>query len=167
MPASSDSSDPVVVVVTRSVVDTNALAGRLAAVLRPGDVVLLDGPLGAGKTTMVRAIAAELGVQVPVTSPTYTLVHEYAGSGGVTVVHLDLYRLETLAEVEDLGIGDLIGTEAIVLVEWGSAAGPVFGPDRLEVDMAYGPPDVESERQVRLRPVGPRWRGRLGPLEAR
>lgn len=148
-------------VISHSDADTAAIAGRVAALLRPGDVVLLDGPLGAGKTTMVREIAAALGVEEAVTSPTYTLVHEYTGAQGVTVAHLDLYRLETVAEVEDLGIEDLMDSEAVVLVEWGSAAAPVFGTDRLEIEVAYGPADTESVRCFSFRPVGPSWRARI------
>lgn len=127
-------------------------------------MVLLDGPLGAGKTTMVREMAAALGVAGPVTSPTYTLVHEYTGTDEVAVAHLDLYRLEAEAEVEDLGLGDLIDTDAIVLVEWGSAAAPVFGPDRLEIELTYGPADSESVRYLVFRPVGPGWRARIEGL---
>lgn len=166
MPNSSGSSDAPAAVVSHSVADTAAVARRVAAVLRGGDVVLLDGPLGAGKTTFARELASALGVTAAVTSPTYTLVHEYAGAGDVVVVHADLYRLETVGEVEDLGLEDLVGRDRILLVEWGGAAAAVFGADRLEVELAYGPPDVPNERRIELRSVGPGWAGRLAAAEA-
>jgi tRNA threonylcarbamoyladenosine biosynthesis protein TsaE len=97
---------------------TDAFAVRLAAHLAPGDLVLLEGELGAGKTCLVRGLCRALGVpeDVPVTSPTFALVHELEGR--VPIVHADLYRLETLDEVSDLGLDDQIA-DAIVFVEWG------------------------------------------------
>lgn len=166
MPSNSGSSDQGLTVVVRSVAETAGLAREVAALLGPGDVVLLDGPLGAGKTTFVRELASALGVSAAVTSPTYTLVHEYEGVGGLDVVHVDLYRLEQVAEVDDLGLDDLAGSGHVLLVEWGAAVAAVFGPDRLEIAIDYGPPDVADERRVVLRPAGTRWAGRLEGLEA-
>lgn len=166
MPDNSASSEPALSVEVRTVAETAELAHKVAALLRPGDVVLLDGPLGAGKTTFVRELAWALGVTTEVTSPTYALVHEYEGAGGLGVTHVDLYRLERVAEVEDLGLDDLGGPDHVLLVEWGAAVGAVFGPDRLEIVIDYGPPDVADERRFVLRPVGTRWAGRLAGLEA-
>lgn len=102
------------------------LAARVAAVLRPGDVVVLAGEVGTGKTTFVRAAAAVLGVEERVTSPTYQLARGYEGSldgRGVPVNHLDLYRLEGLEEPDVLEIDDYLERGAITFIEW---AGPAL-----------------------------------------
>ena len=97
--------------------ETQAVARRLAARLRPGDVVLLRGALGAGKTAFVRGLAAGLGVDPEaVSSPTFTLVHEYRG-GGLTLYHADLYRLEQAA-TEELGLEEMGVADGVLAVEW-------------------------------------------------
>jgi len=108
---------------TKSVDDTRALAAELAPLARPGDLILLEGPFGAGKTTLTQGIARGLDVGSDyVTSPTFTLIHEYDGSldeKRVKLYHLDLYRIEGERELATLGIDDLAGPDALVLVEWG------------------------------------------------
>ncbi len=98
---------------------TRRLGGALGDALRAGDVVLLEGALGAGKTFLVRAVARRLGVPAasPIQSPTFALVHEHPLPRGVTLVHADLYRLSTPAEAAELGLGEL--DDAILCVEWG------------------------------------------------
>ena len=104
------------VITTRSEKETEAAATRLATSLRPGDVVLLVGPLGAGKTAFVRGLAAGLGIDpADVSSPTFTLVQEYRGR--LTLQHADLYRLGP-AEVADLALDDLLAGESLLAVEW-------------------------------------------------
>jgi tRNA threonylcarbamoyladenosine biosynthesis protein TsaE len=101
--------------------DTEALGARVAERLRPGDVVLVSGELGAGKTTLVRGAARALGVRDPVTSPTFTIGNRYRGQG-VTVSHIDLYRLAGL-EQEDPGLlDDYVHDEAVAFVEWPAIA---------------------------------------------
>lgn len=110
------------VVLSRSGVKQHALeriGRRLARALRPGDLVLLYGPLGAGKTTLVRAIAAELGVADAVRSPSFTIANIYQGS--VTVQHLDLYRLEDIGEDDALALEEYVRPDAITFVEWPEA----------------------------------------------
>src|SRR6185369_16652040 len=102
-----------------SLYDTRAIAGALAALARPGDLLVLAGEMGAGKTAFAQGFARALGIDEPVTSPTYTLVHSYAG-GDVTLHHADLYRLDHTTEVSDLALDELLET-GIVLVEWGDA----------------------------------------------
>jgi tRNA threonylcarbamoyladenosine biosynthesis protein TsaE len=102
------------------------LAAGLAAAARRGDVVVLAGPLGAGKTTFAQGFARGLGVQGPVTSPTFTLVRQYPCALG-QLVHADLYRLDQLAEVEDLGVSELV-EDGVALVEWGDVAEPMLSP---------------------------------------
>jgi tRNA threonylcarbamoyladenosine biosynthesis protein TsaE len=131
---------------------TRALAGRVARVCLPGDVLLLSGDLGAGKTTFAQGFGAALGVTEPVTSPTFTLVRQYpvagagAGAGGVrTLVHADVWRLDHLHEIVDLGLGELVEDGAVALVEWGDAAGPVLGQDALAVELAAEVGELAAE----------------------
>jgi tRNA threonylcarbamoyladenosine biosynthesis protein TsaE len=104
---------------------------RLGEMLRAGDVVGLTGPLGAGKTTLAQGIAVGLGVTEPVSSPTFTLVQEYAGR--VTVYHLDVYRLRSLDELWDLSFDDLRAAPSVLLIEWPERIAPALPPDRLEI----------------------------------
>jgi tRNA threonylcarbamoyladenosine biosynthesis protein TsaE len=109
-------------VTCRSVAETDQVAAALAAVAAPGQVLVLAGGLGAGKTTFAKAYAAALGVTVPVTSPTYTLVHHYpcTSGGPVTLLaHADLWRLRDVSEVQDLGLDELVAEGSVALVEWG------------------------------------------------
>jgi len=108
--------------------ETRRLAAALAGESRPGDLVLLVGGLGAGKTVFAQGFASGLGVAGPVTSPTFTLVRQYPCTrpGPVRqLVHADLYRLDHLAEVADLALPELIEGQAVALVEWGDAGAPV------------------------------------------
>lgn len=159
---------------------TKAFAGRLALLLRPGDVLLLDGDLGAGKTTFTQGLAAAVGVDSGVTSPTFTLMNIYATTAGFDLVHVDVYRLERLSEVVDLALPEMIEDGAVVVVEWGGrAASALPGPhlhitiergsadaDAAGADAAPGMPDPESSRTIRLRPDGEPWQARRAQLEA-
>jgi tRNA threonylcarbamoyladenosine biosynthesis protein TsaE len=107
---------------TTSPAQTEAAGAELAARLRPGDVVLVSGDLGAGKTTFVRGACRALGVATAVTSPTYTIGQVYAGRG-LEVAHLDLYRLRSLAGEDPALLDDYLTTDRIGFVEWPAAAG--------------------------------------------
>ncbi len=110
---------------TSSPEETRDLASGLAHAARRGDVIVLQGALGAGKTTFAQGFARGLGVEGPVTSPTFTLVRQYPCVLG-QLVHVDVYRLEHLAEVADLGLADLV-EDGVALVEWGDVARPALG----------------------------------------
>ena len=101
-----------------------SVGARLARCLRPGDVVLFYGPLGAGKTTLIRAMARALGVTDPVRSPSFTIANIYAAP--ITVNHLDLYRLDDIRDEDSLGLEEYVSEDAVTLVEW-----PEAGVDRL------------------------------------
>lgn len=117
--------------------DTVAAGEAFATVLSSGDIVLLSGTLGAGKTTFVKGVAKGLGVRERVTSPTFTMVREHECSNDLgieTLLHCDVYRVETLDEVLDLALGELVEDSAVALVEWGELAASVFGRDVLTID---------------------------------
>jgi tRNA threonylcarbamoyladenosine biosynthesis protein TsaE len=129
----SESGAVISSLVTRSEDETASAGERLARSLSPGDVILLYGELGAGKTAFVRGLARGLGAAPDaVTSPTFTLVQEYASPKG-TLYHVDLYRLEP-AEVDDLGLDELVGGEGIVAVEW-AERWPRRPPDAIEISI--------------------------------
>lgn len=136
------------------------LGARIAVQLRAGDLVLLNGELGAGKTTLTRGIGAALGARGAVTSPTFVLARTHPTASGVPLVHVDAYRLASAAELDDLDL-DLEGS--ITVVEWG--AGKLDGAvdSWLELDLVRplggDPADDDSPRRVRLIAHGPRWAG--------
>ncbi|MEX0834352.1 MAG: tRNA (adenosine(37)-N6)-threonylcarbamoyltransferase complex ATPase subunit type 1 TsaE [Actinomycetota bacterium] len=142
--------------------ETRALAAAVANLLEPGDVVILTGDLGAGKTTFVQGAAAALRIAVPVTSPTFTLVREYEGR--LPVFHVDVYRLERLQEVIDLGFEEMVGSDAVTFVEWGDAVEALLPDDYLEIELTR-PRDDDEERLVRVTPHGPSWDARRERLE--
>jgi tRNA threonylcarbamoyladenosine biosynthesis protein TsaE len=115
---------------------TEALGAELAAALSPGDVVLVQGELGAGKTTLVRGAARALGVTDPVTSPTFSIGHRYRGRD-VTVSHLDLYRLAGLHEEEPELLEDYLGPDRIAFVEWPEQRSPELRDARLLVTLTH------------------------------
>jgi tRNA threonylcarbamoyladenosine biosynthesis protein TsaE len=144
---------------------TRGLAGVVAGACLPGDVLLLAGDLGAGKTTFAQGFGSGLGVTEPITSPTFTLVRQYpvSGDGPVrTLLHADVWRLDHLHEIVDLGLGELVEDGAVALVEWGDAAEPVLGSDALAVALAEG--DDDHERVITIRPSGERWIARWDSL---
>jgi tRNA threonylcarbamoyladenosine biosynthesis protein TsaE len=115
---------------------TVRLAQRMAPALRAGDLLVLEGDLGAGKTFFVRALCRRLGVpsEVRITSPTFSLVHEYV-AGSLLVLHVDLYRVTGAAEVEQLGLRER-RADALMLVEWGAAYAPVLGGGAVQLELA-------------------------------
>ncbi len=133
---------------TRSAEETIALGRELAALLTPPKIVLLRGNLGAGKTTLVKGIAEGFGAASAedVTSPTFTLIHEYRGSQAA-VFHIDLYRVDTLRELETLGLDDLISENSVLLIEWGEKF-PRFARER-DVEIVLEATG-EDQRRVRL-----------------
>jgi tRNA threonylcarbamoyladenosine biosynthesis protein TsaE len=137
---------------TRSVEGTLALAERIAEMLTPPMLVILRGEVGAGKTTLVKGIAAAIGAATEddVTSPTFTIVHEYEGRK-VRLFHLDLYRLETEEQIAVLGLDEMAGYDnALVLVEWGDRFESIVGRADGEIYLEHGEDD-ERGFLVRLR----------------
>ncbi|HEX4127785.1 MAG TPA: tRNA (adenosine(37)-N6)-threonylcarbamoyltransferase complex ATPase subunit type 1 TsaE [Acidimicrobiales bacterium] len=148
---------------------TRELAGVVAELCRPGDVVLLVGDLGAGKTVFAQGFAAALGVAGPVTSPTFALVRQYRCAEGSPVgllIHADVYRTGSLDEVVDLALAELVEEDAVALVEWGELAAPALGDSALEVTIA-APDSQAAPDQRMLTLVGRgRWEGRSDTVAA-
>jgi tRNA threonylcarbamoyladenosine biosynthesis protein TsaE len=142
-------------VVTRSPEETRVLGAALAPTLLPSDVISLSGDLGAGKTVFVQGLGAALGVRQRITSPSFTLVHEY--SGRYQILHMDVYRLESFQEVLDLGFEELLDPGAILVVEWGEAVRPLLPPRYLHVDLLRSEGADDSERTITFWPHGPDW----------
>jgi tRNA threonylcarbamoyladenosine biosynthesis protein TsaE len=136
--------------------DTQALGRELAGVLRPGDLVVLVGPLGAGKTALTQGIGAGLGVREPVTSPTFVIARVHHG-GRLPLVHVDAYRLGSVADVDDLDL-DASTDESVTVVEWGQGLVEQLADEHLEIRLERRDDDV---RTARLVPHGPGWEQRL------
>ena len=149
-------------VTTKSADDTRELAGAIAPFVRSGDLVLLAGELGAGKTCFTQGFGRALGVTEQITSPTFTLLHPYQGTT-LQLLHADVYRLDHLQEIVDLGITELVDEGAVAVIEWGDMAEPVLPKDFLEVRFSYG--DVDDVRDLELRAVGSSWAARANALQ--
>jgi tRNA threonylcarbamoyl adenosine modification protein YjeE len=143
--------------------DTRALGAELAGLLRPGDLVVLSGPLGAGKTALTQGIGAGLGVPGPVTSPTFVLARVHRG-GRLPLVHVDAYRLGSLLDVDDLDL-DATVEESVTVVEWGHGLVEQLADEHLVVELDRGADD--DVRTATLVPHGPSWRARLRPTRER
>jgi tRNA threonylcarbamoyladenosine biosynthesis protein TsaE len=131
---------------TTSAAGTEAVGERLAAGLGPGDVVLVSGELGAGKTTLIRGACRALGVQGPVTSPTFTIGQRYPGR--VPVSHLDLYRLEDLGAEDPALLDDYLGPDAVAFIEWPGTAEPRLERVTKRVEIRHSGGD---EREIDIR----------------
>ena len=140
---------------------TRDLGAALATLLQPRDTVLLTGDLGAGKTTLVQGVGRGLGVEDHVASPTFTLVKEYAGR--LDVAHVDVYRLERVQDVVDLGLDEIGGPDRVLLVEWGDAVQDLLPEDRLRVELTTEPAD--DGRRIVITPQGESWALRWERLE--
>lgn len=142
---------------------TRRFGRALATALEPGDLVLVGGPLGSGKTVLAKGVGEGLGVDEPVVSPTFTLVREYAAR--VPFVHADVYRLSDLAEFVDLDVGEPFDGRAVTLIEWGDVVGAALPPERLDITIVRVP-GAADRRLLSLAPVGRSWEPRLHRLAA-
>jgi tRNA threonylcarbamoyladenosine biosynthesis protein TsaE len=140
--------------------DTRAYGTKLAAVLRAGDLVVLTGPLGAGKTVLAQGIGVGLGVRGRVLSPTFVIARAHRG-GRLPLVHVDAYRLGSIEEVDDLDL-DVDLADSVLVVEWGSGKVEQLADARLDLELARAP-DTES-RTLTVRPHGGDWADRVAAL---
>jgi tRNA threonylcarbamoyladenosine biosynthesis protein TsaE len=149
-----------------TVEDMHQLGRELARLARGGDLLILDGELGAGKTQLAQGIGEGLGVAGPVISPTFVLARVHPGPGaGVGLVHVDAYRLTSALQVDDL---DLEATmpDAVTVVEWGKPLAEHLSPNRLDISIQVVDPVQSDTRLVVVTAVGPRWAGLVGDWEA-
>jgi tRNA threonylcarbamoyladenosine biosynthesis protein TsaE len=147
---------------THSAEETHALARGVGALLGAGDVVVLDGELGTGKTVFAKGIAVALGITEPVVSPTFTVMREY--DAPLPLVHVDVYRLDHLQELHDLGFDDVVGGDSVTVIEWGDHVSALLPADRLEVRLEPGADD--DDRVVTIDAAGPSWAARHDALGA-
>ena len=163
---------------------THAVAAVIAGVARAGDIIVLAGDMGAGKTAFAQGFGRALGVTEPITSPTFTLVHSYPLTHRLTLHHADIYRLDRMSDIADLALPELASFNGIVLVEWGDVAGSALGDhlevrinhlddrepdgdDRERTDGDTNDDDTDDDdfadagcREIELRAVGSSWAGR-------
>lgn len=130
--------------------ETEAFAAKLAGLLKPGDLLTLEGGLGAGKTTFTKGLAKGLGIKRMVNSPTFTILKQY--SGNLDLNHFDVYRLEN--SDEDIGFDELFASEAVSVVEWAQFIEDYLPNERLEITMNR---QSEESREIRLHPIGQRY----------
>ncbi len=153
--------------VTHATDETIALGERLGAQLRPGDVLVLTGDLGAGKTQLTKGIAAGMGIEDDVTSPTFNILMVYEGTQ-MPLFHFDLYRLDDPDQLEDIGLYDALEGDGPCVIEWGEQFSDEIGPDRLDVFLTRCDDRVgmgeEPPREVRLVAHGARAEALLGAL---
>jgi len=134
------------VVETHSAAETEALGARIAKRLQPGDVVILSGELGTGKTTLVRGACRALDFTAPVTSPTFTIGQRYEG-GRLSISHLDLYRLQTLEGEDPALLDDYLRPDGVAFVEWPAAGSGRLGRPALEVRLSH---QGEEQRRIEV-----------------
>ncbi len=144
-----------------SLAETVALGERLGVTASPGDVITLAGGLGAGKTTLTKAIGRGLGVPAEcyITSPTFSLLHEYPGR--LPLYHMDLYRLAGEEEIEELGFEDYLYGEGLCVIEWPERLGGLTPPNRLHIDLYFA---GETARRAVLTAHGAGWQAGIGKL---
>lgn len=142
--------------------DTAAIAEAIAAVLVAGDVLVLGGDLGAGKTTFTKALGAALGITEHITSPTFTLAQQYGG-GRLPLHHLDVYRIDQIEEVVDLALPELYESGGVVVIEWGDTIAPALPAGYLLVRFEFG--DGDDDRSLALHTVGAAWTSRVPALK--
>jgi tRNA threonylcarbamoyladenosine biosynthesis protein TsaE len=143
---------------TKSREETVDAGRRLASLLRAGDVVILVGDLGAGKTALSSGIIAGLGSTDQVTSPTFTIMRHHDLPSGGQVLHLDAYRLQSPDDAEDIGLLELLDNGAIAIIEWGERIEAALGPDLLRVTMTHHDSSgLEDSRVLHVGGEGDRW----------
>jgi tRNA threonylcarbamoyladenosine biosynthesis protein TsaE len=145
-----------------SLATTSAIAACLAGLARRGDLIVLAGEMGAGKTAFAKGFGRAIGVTEPITSPTYTLVHSYQ-AGKATLHHADIYRLTTHHEVADLALSELLESDGIVMVEWGDVVAGSLG-DHVLVRLEFDEADSDA-RDIVISAAGRAWAARWEEME--
>lgn len=152
---------PFLFVRTKSSDETTSLGRLVGELLRPGELLLLVGDLGTGKTTFVQGLAEGLGIDKRARSPSFTMMHSHEG-GRYPLLHVDLYRCSSAEEVSDLGLEELIEPPTVAAIEWGDRALTIARDDFLELEFKWDAADDDT-RTIRFLPSG-RWQTRMGEL---
>ena len=147
--------------ISHSVTQTQRIGARLGELALPGDVFLLEGELGSGKTCLTQGIARGLGINGFVSSPTFTLIHEHRGP--VPLYHVDLYRIEGDADVESTGVEEYLQADGVTVIEWAEKMRSMLPPDRLDITLRM---TGETTREITFEGDSPRMRSVLNDLEA-
>jgi len=144
-----------------SLEQTEAFGRTLGGIVEPGDIITLDGPLGAGKTALTQAIARGLGVdpRIYVTSPTFSLLHEYQGR--IPLYHMDFYRLAGEDEIESLGFSEYFYSNGLTVIEWPERLGSLMPPERLQIELVIS---GETSRTANLTGHGNVWQKKMDDL---
>jgi tRNA threonylcarbamoyladenosine biosynthesis protein TsaE len=143
--------------------ETQAIAAVIAGMAHAGDIIVLAGEMGAGKTAFAQGFGAAMGVTDHMTSPTYNLVHSHPTAGRLVLHHADLYRLSTQHEVADLAFAELAESGGVIVVEWGDVVASSFG-DHLMVSIEPVE-DADGERLLNVQAFGRSWAGRWAEIE--
>lgn len=157
-----DNSPPALHILTHSREQTMAVGAALARLVRAGDVIVLRGNLGAGKTTLTQGIGRGLAIREPIISPTFTLLREYE-SGRLPLYHVDAYRLAGPAEAYTFGLDEYLYGDGVTVIEWGERVEALLPDERLEIDLAYLDAD---EREITLSAHGESYADMIDALAA-
>jgi tRNA threonylcarbamoyladenosine biosynthesis protein TsaE len=152
-------------IISHSAAQTLRIGQRLGELLQPGDLLLLAGELGAGKTHLAKGVALGMGSTAEVTSPTFVLLHEYRAGparGRIPLFHADLYRIEAAAEVAGIGLDDALNGEGVVMIEWPERAADWLPAEHLMVTLRHL---TDTKRVIRFAPAGPRARALIETLK--
>lgn len=144
-------------IILNNLEETQKFGEKLGSILKEGDILCLNGDLGAGKTTLTKSIGSGLGVDEYITSPTFALINEYRGR--LPVYHIDVYRLENVEEIDDLGFDEYIYGSGVTIIEWAERIRSFLPKDRIILDIRRG--DDENSRRVSLSGDGERYRAVL------
>ena len=147
-------------IIASSLSDTHQTAESVAAIVKSGDLILLVGDLGAGKTAFTQGFGASLGVKEAITSPTFTLARTYQGT--LEIHHLDVYRIDQIEEVRDLALPELFEGNSVTLIEWGDQIISALPKDHLEISFEYG--EADSARVITISANGSSWNSRMPDL---
>ena len=147
-------------IIASSLSDTHQTAASVAEIVKSGDLILLVGDLGAGKTAFTQGFGASLGVKEAITSPTFTLARTYQGT--LEIHHLDVYRIDQIEEVRDLALPELFEGNSVTLIEWGDQIISALPKDHLEISFEYG--EADSARVITISANGSSWNSRMPDL---
>ena len=139
-------------IILKGLEDTKEFGEKLGSLLKPGDIVCLMGDLGAGKTTLTKSIGIGLGVEDYITSPTFTLINEYKGR--LNLYHFDVYRLEGIRDLDDLGFEEYFYSNGVSIIEWGDKIEDLLPEDRINISIDKG--NELDERIINISGEGPR-----------